>query len=141
MRPRTSKHITYLLFPLSFHWFEPIAPLEASVQPKYKVEDEYRRNLSFGDLQQADTRHDAKMASSNEIQWNTIVYILVPLAINTMTQPVGSVLSTTSISATWFRSSSFLCIFDNLVFLLPILQIRIKYKLSWRAPPKSGRED
>lgn len=58
--------------------------------------------------------------ASTQIEWTTIVYILIPLALSTMTQPVDSVLDSSPISQMYLRSSPLFCLIDAVLFLVNI---------------------
>ena len=67
---------------------------------------------------------ESSTAEYMQVEGTTKVYILLSLAISTLAQPVGSVLSSNLISKPYLRSSPIFCLIDTFVFVFDILRHR-----------------
>ena len=59
---------------------------------------------------------------NNEVSWATIFWALVPIALNSMTQPVGSLSPTmSSEESLYFRASPVVCLTDSIITIIELL--------------------
>ena len=68
------------------------------------------------------TTNVVAQASANQVSWPTIFWALVPIALNSMTQPVGRLLPGLSVErSVCLRISPFICVTDSLVAIYQVM--------------------
>lgn len=70
-------------------------------------------------------KSDPPADTSNEVSWQSAFWALLPIALNSMTQPTGKVLGTPSKYSFYFNSSPIICLANALEIIVS--------KLCWRA--------
>ncbi|KAJ5433260.1 uncharacterized protein N7458_012416 [Penicillium daleae] len=73
------------------------------------------------------------LSSPDEVKWQVAFWAVIPLALGTMTQPVGRVFNMPPKYRFWLRSSPILCVGDILYFLIRVMTAYFRVpERSWR---------
>lgn len=76
---------------------------------------------------------DLSLPSPDEAKWQVAFWAVIPLALGTMTQPVGRVFNMPPEYRFWLRSSPILCVGDILYFLIRVMTAYFRDpERSWR---------